>query len=287
MRVIFISLLFSITIGNVLYAMEKSAPRVGAAIIVNIDELDSNTGINVTELLTIGQAQPSTTETITTLAGMQGLAERILNRSQTRGKNANNFPEQEEFEISNDFIIAPQVFYEYANLEKITTEFEPKFLRRIICRRFKGKNKFEHASASLRKRWAKKLLMVFSQPNSQKKATARNRLDEEEDDFLFTGGDVETANNAQVVERSNLLVTRIRSESDDDAVESLKQKLRNANWEKQQLEQKAILYRELNAFFAKQQESEEKADGIKTTIAEIFALAVTSLGVYFGAEASC
>lgn len=284
MLVMFISLLFSITVGNALYAMESDGD----------DEVrDETTSISINNLnndMEMGSTRieytPQSTGPITTLADMQRLSGQVLrlNRQKTRGRNRNSFPEQDEFEIPEGATIDPQVFVEYANEEKLITGSEPGWFKRVICRRHK--NQFKDASPLLCEEWGKTMLMLYF-PNSQREVTIRSGFDGGVDDSLFMGDSDQRINNG-VVKVSNSLLTHEPQESDDNEEtreKSLKKLLRKAKWENKRLEQKIVLNRALDKYSEEQRKSEESSDQRKGGVFTVVIAVAGVLATYFGASA--
>lgn len=269
MLIMVISLLFSIIIGNGLHAMgseevettERTHRDLPSDF--NLDSLYNNTSDSQDTSSREASLQQVTGQ-IKTLTDIQGLARKMYNPQQTRSKDRTNF--SGPIKIPNDIEIDSEVFKLYAQKESLIPESGPGFFRRTFCCRSKGQSQFEDASPSLRGKWAKKMLMVYSQPNSQTEASTKS----DDYDVLFAEG--------------GALISGKGSESDDNEVrkeESLKQKLIRLRWENKTLKEKAELDKELSKFFEKQEESEANSDWWKEKGAEsIIAVGVFLSGVY-------
>jgi len=157
MRVIFISLLFSIILGNVLHAMGQEEQQ---AMVMDLDDRPD---------VSIEQQTFNIGERIATLADMEQLAKRVvLNKLQTRSRNGANFTEARDIEILDDIeipdgvTIDPQVFIEYLESRNLTKESEPGWFKRIFYCRYKRSGRFEyHFQSDAREDWAKEMLLVL------------------------------------------------------------------------------------------------------------------------------
>ena len=175
MLIMFIGLLFSITIGNVLCAMDGQTE-----IVIDADNNDLVT-TSLTEESDFNSVLSSSSKTITTLDGMKSLSKQIFNSQRIRSRNKTGFPEQGEFKIPGHITISPQVFAEYADMENLITVSKPGCFRRMFhCRQSDKKKPFkflQDKSPDIYKMWAKSILALSSERDDQIEATTGYSLE--------------------------------------------------------------------------------------------------------------
>jgi len=286
MRIIVISLLFSITVGNALHAMEDD------------EKIDINLGKTYDVVPGIQLAN-----VVVTLRDMKLLAEKMFNSQQTRSKRKIKIPEPSKIEIPDDIKIDPEVFNLYANQENLITQPQLGWLKRMLCCKPKENNPFKHAHSDFREEWAKTMLFLCYEPNNQVETTTTNMLIDVSDatfeeqhgiqrmgKALTSGGD----------EDNNVIGIFKRESGDDDAnsseqqesddssakqIRALEQELKETLWRLRKLEKKIQLDKGLQEFFEKQQKSDDNSDRRKERFLEFLLVAATGFGAYYGGDA--
>lgn len=293
MRVMFISLLLSITISNALYTMEETDDGMEA---IFVGQSSSVTSIT---------PQPRM-QLIKTLVGMRKLSKRILSDEKTQGSNVSDFETLSAIEIPENIKIDPEVFFEYANKQGLITASEPGWCRCTVCRRSKKKNQFQYASPAKRAEWAKIMFLIFFLNNQTGAAIIRNEFDTEVNDSIPTVNGGRIINSDQTIRNDNLLTTTViglennndvevfdesqenndlNGVENDDWNQRLAQQLRKSSSENEKLRQEALLKDELRKFFTERQERRSRRKEKMFFI--LAAITTGGLGVYLGTYFPC
>jgi len=165
MFIMVISLLLSITVGNVLHAMEAVA----------MEDLSDNLGTSLTGSSCIGGV-------MTTLNQMRELSKQVHNGQQTRGRNRENLTKPSEIEIPDNVKIDWGVFKEWANVHDLAKKSKPPgCFERIFCCRSRENNLFKCVPNNQRQEWAKTMLAIYRQENYQTEVETRGRLNDSGD----------------------------------------------------------------------------------------------------------
>lgn len=267
MRIMFIGLLLSVTIGGYLYAAglegnEKFGTSRTSVVTVDISSSDSE--VSTTVLRTTQTGGP-----IATLSEMRWLAKQAIDELQAQNFLKKNLLVQ-ELKIPKRYIIDLQVFYEYAEKENLIPVSKFGCLRRTLCCKppkpkslFMCLHRLEREDRIAYEKWEKKLFIVCSGDGDQMKAQTKsdnydglkNVVDSSSDSDIVHD-DVSVSNvtdTSQVVEIFNQIK---QNDDNNEAEEFSEKKLKKIKWEKEILVQKAKLNYKLQKMYAKQQESE-------------------------------
>lgn len=273
MRVMFISLLLSITIGNILYAMEDADVNEKTFI-----EVVTNGAPRRSDRFSksISSSSSNSPTTIKTLDGMRQLSRQILT---SRPNECENGPlDQEEFKIPDDITIDLQVFVEYAYREGLVIKSEPGICKCWICCSPKIKNQFEDVNFTASREWGKKILEVIPLLNGPTKATT-----EGVEDFTIVN-DAVTGRVASASLSAFSWVSNNNEQQDDNdsglTVDVLKKQLK-------ELKTKAELDKEMNGCLVEQQRKEERRSRRKEIFFGAVALVIVGFGTYFGTNFFC
>jgi len=173
MHIMFISLLFSITLSNVLHTMDREDQQ---AITLS---LDGSSDASTMEAFNIS----SETKNIKTLIDMKLLAEQVSDRLQTRSGKRASLLEISDIEIPNDVTIDLQVFDEWTRLRGLITGPDSGcFKRAFFCRRG-GKSQFEHLSKETCQEWGKKIIIILCSQQDDPTDVVRGGKPEDLDDI--------------------------------------------------------------------------------------------------------
>jgi len=151
MLIMFISLLFSITLGNVLHAMDDENDEKEAL------EMCSN-GEDSTIMLH-DSSKPTDIRTLNEFELF--VAEMVHEKLKTRSKKGINLPEVFETVIPSDVKISRQVFFQYSMKRNLIRQPARGLIQRVLCCRSRTNNPFKALSEETSEECKKKMFNLF------------------------------------------------------------------------------------------------------------------------------